>query len=77
MFRHGSDACEAIRPHSAYAFGLPQLALGAMAAGAMIVALCMFLTLCAPIARLLERIPLCAIVAVFAVVLLIKGFAGW
>jgi hypothetical protein len=55
-------------------FDLVQLMLGAFLAAAIIVTLCIFIGQCKPIADCLSSIPLAAIVIVFAVVLLLKGF---
>eukprot|EP00928_Gymnodinium_smaydae_P061522 TRINITY_DN45576_c0_g1_i1.p1 TRINITY_DN45576_c0_g1~~TRINITY_DN45576_c0_g1_i1.p1 ORF type:complete len:288 (+),score=80.55 TRINITY_DN45576_c0_g1_i1:76-939(+) len=54
-------------------FGWAQLMIGAFLAAAIIVLLCMFVGLCKPIANCLSSIPLCLIVAAFAVTLLTKG----
>jgi hypothetical protein len=54
-------------------FSIIQLFIGALIATLMILTICTFLTRCRLIARLLERIPLVAIVAAFSIVLLVKG----
>mmetsp|Transcript_43402 Transcript_43402/g.68732 ORF Transcript_43402/g.68732 Transcript_43402/m.68732 type:complete len:279 (-) Transcript_43402:398-1234(-) len=55
-------------------FDIVQLMLGAFVATTAIVAICMFIGLCKPIANCLSSIPLAAIVVVFATMLLVKGF---
>lgn len=55
-------------------FDLVQLMLGAFVAASTIVTLCIFIGQCKPIADCLSSVPLAAIVIVFAVVLLLKGF---
>jgi hypothetical protein len=55
-------------------FDIVQLILGAFIATSAIVAICMFIGQCKPIADCLSSIPLAAIVVVFATVLLVKGF---
>jgi hypothetical protein len=54
-------------------FNIIELIIGALIATLMILIICIFLTRCRLIARLLERIPLVAIVAGFSIVLLVKG----
>jgi hypothetical protein len=55
-------------------FDLPQLLMGAFAAASTIVVLCLFIGQCKPVADCLSAIPLAAIVIVFAIILLLKGF---
>lgn len=55
-------------------FDIVQLMSGAFVAASTIVTLCLFIGQCKPIADCLSSIPLAAIVIVFAVVLLLKGF---
>mmetsp|Transcript_76307 Transcript_76307/g.150896 ORF Transcript_76307/g.150896 Transcript_76307/m.150896 type:complete len:273 (+) Transcript_76307:44-862(+) len=55
-------------------FDIVQLCLGAFIASSAIVAFCVFIGLCKPIADFLSKIPLFVIVVVFAIVLLVKGF---
>lgn len=55
-------------------FDIAQLMLGSFLAVTVIVSICLFIGQCKPIADLLAKIPLCAIVIVFATVLLLKGF---
>jgi hypothetical protein len=54
-------------------FGIFELIVGAMIATLFIVIMCVFLTSCKVVADLLEKIPLVAIVATFAIILLVKG----
>jgi hypothetical protein len=56
------------------AFDLAQLMLGAFIAAAAIVAICLFIGLCKPIADCLSSVPLALIVAIFSAVLLTKGY---
>lgn len=56
------------------AFDLAQLMLGAFISASTIVLVCIFIGLCKPIADALSNIPLALIVAIFATVLLIKGY---
>lgn len=55
-------------------FDIVQLMLGSFIATEVIVAMCIFIGMCKPIADCLSKIPLAAIVIVFAVILLLKGF---
>lgn len=55
-------------------FDIGQLMLGSLAAVTVIISLCIFIGLCKPIADCLSKIPLAAIVIVFAIILLLKGF---
>lgn len=55
-------------------FDFVQLMLGAFLATALIITFCICIGLCKPIADCLSKIPLCAIVIVFATILLLKGF---
>lgn len=55
-------------------FDIAQLMIGAFLAVSVIVSICLFIGQCKPIADCLAKIPLCAIVIVFATVLLLKGF---
>jgi len=55
-------------------FDIVQLVIGGFIAASAIVMLCVFLGLCKPVADCLSRVPLAAIVIVFACTLLIKGF---
>mmetsp|Transcript_75895 Transcript_75895/g.175993 ORF Transcript_75895/g.175993 Transcript_75895/m.175993 type:complete len:252 (+) Transcript_75895:93-848(+) len=55
-------------------FDIFQLALGAFVASSAIVLLCIFIGLCKPIADFLSRVPLFAVVMLFAAILLIRGF---
>lgn len=55
-------------------FDLVQLVCGAVAAASFIVSICLFIGQCKPVADCLSNIPLFAIVVVFAVVLLVRGF---
>lgn len=55
-------------------FDLPQLMIGALAAATTIVIICVCIGQCKPIADCLSAVPLAAIVIVFAIVLLLKGF---
>jgi hypothetical protein len=55
-------------------FDIVQLVVGACAAALTIVTLCIFIGQCKPIADCLSSVPLAAIVIVFAIVLLLKGF---
>jgi len=55
-------------------FDIVQLVIGGLIAASAIVLLCIFLGLCKPVADCLSKVPLAAIVIVFAVVLLTKGF---
>lgn len=55
-------------------FDLVQLMTGAFTAAAIIVMLCLFIGQCKPIADCLSSVPLAAIVIIFAIVLLLKGF---
>jgi len=55
-------------------FDFVQLMGGAFAATVLILTFCICIGLCKPIADCLAKIPLAAIVIVFAVVLLLKGF---
>jgi len=55
-------------------FDMVQLLIGGLIAASAIVLLCVFLGLCKPVADCLSKIPLAAIVVVFAVTLLVKGF---
>lgn len=54
-------------------FDMFQLVIGGFVAASAIVMLCVFLGLCKPVADCLARVPLAAIVVVFAVVLLLKA----
>lgn len=54
-------------------FGIVELMVGAMLSAFFIVVLCVCLTQCKAVARVLEKIPLVAIVATFSVILLTKG----
>lgn len=54
-------------------FGIVQLVLGATISASIIVSLCIFITLCKPVSELIQKVPLVAITAVFAALLLIKG----
>jgi hypothetical protein len=54
-------------------FGIFELIVGAMIATLLIVIMCVCLTSCKVVADFLERIPLVAIVATFAIILLLKG----
>lgn len=56
------------------AFDLAQLMLGAFIAASVIVMICLFVGLCKPIADCLSSVPLALIVAIFASVLLTKGY---
>merc|ERR1719409_1545551 len=55
-------------------FDIVQLMLGAFLATSVIITFCICIGLCKPIADCLSKIPLAAIVIVFATVLLLKGF---
>lgn len=55
-------------------FDMIQLVVGGFIAASIIVALCVFVGLCKPIADCLSAVPLAAIVITFAVMLLVKGF---
>jgi len=55
-------------------FDIVQLMLGAFLATVVILTFCICIGLCKPIADCLSKIPLAAIVIVFATVLLLKGF---
>lgn len=55
-------------------FDFIQLMLGAFMACSVIITFCICIGLCKPIADCLSKIPLAAIVIVFATVLLLKGF---
>jgi len=55
-------------------FDLAQLVVGGFMAASLIVTICLFVGLCKPVADLLAKIPLFAIVIAFAVMLLIKAF---
>lgn len=55
-------------------FDIVQLITGAFVAAATIVTLCIFIGQCKPIADCLSSVPLAAIVIVFAIILLLKGF---
>jgi len=55
-------------------FDMAQLVIGGFIAASAIVLLCIFLGLCKPVADCLSRVPLAAIVVVFATTLLVKGF---
>jgi len=55
-------------------FDIVQLMLGAFLATALIITFCICIGMCKPVADCLSKIPLAAIVIVFAVVLLLKGF---
>ena len=50
-----------------------QLVAGSLSAACIIVALCIFIGLCKPIANILGKVPLWLIVITFAVILLSKG----
>jgi len=52
-----------------------QLCMGAFIAASAIVAFCVFIGLCKPIADFLSKIPLFVVVIIFAIILLIKGLA--
>jgi len=55
-------------------FDFVQLMLGAFLATSVIITFCICIGLCKPIADCLSKIPLAAIVIVFATILLLKGF---
>merc|ERR1719247_657487 len=55
-------------------FDFVQLMLGAFLATSLIITFCICIGLCKPIADCLAKIPLAAIVIVFATILLLKGF---
>uniref|UniRef100_A0A7S2ERM8 Uncharacterized protein n=1 Tax=Ditylum brightwellii TaxID=49249 RepID=A0A7S2ERM8_9STRA len=55
-------------------FGMIELVIGSTVAGTIIVLICLFITKCEMLSNFLQRIPLAAIVAIFSVFLLIKGF---
>jgi len=54
-------------------FGIFELILGSIVAGTIIVVLCCFITKCEMISNFLMRIPMAVIVAVFSVILLVRG----
>merc|ERR1719424_1296679 len=55
-------------------FDFVQLMLGAFIATVLILSFCICIGMCKPIADCLSKIPLAAIVIVFATVLLVRGF---
>jgi len=55
------------------AFGIPELLVGGTISALLIVLLCIFITQAQPVADFLEKIPLVAIVALFASILLFQG----
>jgi hypothetical protein len=55
-------------------FDIVQLCMGAFIAASSIVAFCLFIGLCKPIADCLSKMPLFVVVIAFAVILLVKGF---
>jgi len=55
-------------------FDLVQLVIGGFIAASIIVTICLFVGLCQPVADLLAKVPLFAIVLCFAALLLIKAF---
>lgn len=55
-------------------FDIVQLMLGSFIAVLVILSMCIFIGLCKPMADCLAKIPLAAIVIVFAIMLLLKGF---
>mmetsp|Transcript_95445 Transcript_95445/g.239217 ORF Transcript_95445/g.239217 Transcript_95445/m.239217 type:complete len:248 (-) Transcript_95445:157-900(-) len=54
-------------------FDMVQLVIGGLVAASAIVLLCVFVGLCKPVADCLSKVPLAAIVVVFAITLLVKG----
>jgi len=54
-------------------FGIFELILGSIVAGTIIVMLCCFITKCEMVSNFLMRMPMAVIVAVFSVILLVRG----